>query len=454
MRRSEMGDRLNRLTCIARRRGLIQRYSRAKMEAIWSPENRYRKWLDIEILACEAMAARGEIPEASMKNIRERAGFDVDRIDEIEKTTKHDVIAFLTSVTEKVGEDGRFIHRGLTSSDILDTSLGLLLREAAEILIEDLDLLLAAIKKKAFAHQNTLMIGRSHGIHAEPITFGLKMALWHAEMERNRERMVRAKETISTGKLSGAVGTFSFVDPAIEEYVCRKLRLKPAPVSSQIVQRDRHAEYFSTLAIIASSIDKFAQEIRLLQRTEVREAEEYFSPGQKGSSAMPHKRNPVLSENLSGLSRLMRSYAVAALEDVALWHERDISHSSVERVIGPDATILLDFMLSRFTGLIDQLVVYPKRMLANLQMTKGVIFSQMVLLKLIEKGISREGAYAIVQRNAMRSWQEGLEFKDLLLQDDEVMTRLNADDLAAVFQVGNFLKQIDFIFNRVFGEKP
>jgi len=424
------------------------------MEAIWSPENRYRKWLDIEILACEAMTARGEIPKASMKNIQERAGFDVDRIDEIEKTTKHDVIAFLTSVTEKVGEDGRFIHRGLTSSDILDTSLGLLLREAAEILIEDLDLLLAAIKKKAFAHKNTLMIGRSHGIHAEPITFGLKMALWHAEMERNRERMVRAKETISTGKLSGAVGTFSFVDPAIEEYVCRKLQLKPAPVSSQIVQRDRHAEYFSTLAIIASSIDKFAQEIRLLQRTEVREAEEYFSPGQKGSSAMPHKRNPVLSENLSGLSRLMRSYAVAALEDVALWHERDISHSSVERVIGPDATILLDFMLSRFTGLIDQLVVYPKRMLANLQMTKGVIFSQMVLLKLIEKGITREGAYAIVQRNAMRSWQEGLEFKDVLLQDDDVMTRLNADDLAGVFQVGNFLKQIDFIFNRVFGEKP
>jgi len=424
------------------------------MEAIWSPENRYRKWLDIEILACEAMAARGEIPEASMKNIRERAGFDVDRIDEIEKTTKHDVIAFLTSVTEKVGEDGRFIHRGLTSSDILDTSLGLLLREAAEILIEDLDLLLAAIKKKAFAHQNTLMIGRSHGIHAEPITFGLKMALWHAEMERNRERMVRAKETISTGKLSGAVGTFSFVDPAIEEYVCRKLRLKPAPVSSQIVQRDRHAEYFSTLAIIASSIDKFAQEIRLLQRTEVREAEEYFSPGQKGSSAMPHKRNPVLSENLSGLSRLMRSYAVAALEDVALWHERDISHPSVERVIGPDATILLDFMLSRFTGLIDQLVVYPKRMLANLQMTKGVIFSQMVLLKLIEKGISREGAYAIVQRNAMRSWQEGLEFRDLLLNDADVMSRLNEDDLAVVFQVGNFLKQVDFIFNRVFGEKP
>jgi adenylosuccinate lyase len=431
---------------------LIRRYSRAKMEAIWSLENRYQKWLDIEILACEAMAERGEIPEASMRNIRERAGFDVDRIDEIEKTTKHDVIAFLTSVTEKVGEDGRFIHRGLTSSDILDTSLGLLLRDAAEILIGDLDLLLASIKKKAFAHKDTLMIGRSHGIHAEPITFGLKMALWYGEMERNRERMVRAKETISTGKLSGAVGTFSFVDPAIEEYVCGKLGLKPAPASSQIVQRDRHAEYFTTLAIIASSIDKFSQEIRLLQRTEVREAEEYFSPGQKGSSAMPHKRNPVLSENLSGLSRLMRSYAVAALEDVALWHERDISHSSVERVIGPDATILLDFMLTRFTGLIDQLIVYPERMRANLGMTKGVIFSQTVLLKLIEKGISREGAYAIVQRNAMKSWEEGLEFRDLLLKDDEVITRLRPEDLAEAFQVGNFLKQVNFIFNRVFGE--
>ena len=424
------------------------------METIWGPENRYRKWLDIEILACEAMAMRGEIPELSMKNIRERAGFDVKRIDEIEKTTKHDVIAFLTSVTEKVGEDGRFIHRGLTSSDILDTSLGLLLREAADILIEDMDLLLAAIRKKAFEHRNTLMIGRTHGIHAEPITFGLKMALWHTEMERNRERMVRAKETISVGKLSGVVGTFSFVDPTIEEYVCRKLGLKPAPVSSQIVQRDRHAEYFSTLAIIASSIDKFAQEIRLLQRTEVREAEEYFSPGQKGSSAMPHKRNPVLSENLSGLSRLMRSYALAALEDVALWHERDISHSSVERVIGPDATILLDFMLSRFTSLIDGLIVYPERMLSNIRMTKGVIFSQMVLLKLIEKGISREAAYAVVQRNAMKSWQEGLEFQDLLLQDDEVMARLNADDVAGIFRVENFLKQIDFIFNRTLGEKP
>ncbi len=430
---------------------MIPRYSREKMEAIWSPQNRFQKWLDIEILACEAMAERGEIPAEALKNIKERAGFDIDRIDEIEKTTKHDVIAFLTSVNEKVGEDGRFIHRGMTSSDVLDTSLALLLKEAAELLIEDVDLLLDALKRKAFAHRRTLMIGRSHGIHAEPITFGLKMAIWHDEMKRNRQRLVRAKETISAGKISGAVGTFSFIDPAIEEYVCKKAGLKPAPASSQIVQRDRHAEFFTTLAIIASSIDKFSQEIRLLQRTEVREAEEYFSPGQKGSSAMPHKRNPVLSENLSGLSRLMRSYAVAALEDVALWHERDISHSSVERVIGPDATILLDFMLSRFTGLIDKLVVYPERMLANIAMTHGVIFSQTVLLKLIEKGITRENAYAIVQRKAMQSWETGVDFQELLLQDDEVVSRIAKTDLEEAFDIENFTRQVDFIFNRVFG---
>jgi len=430
---------------------VIPRYSREKMEAIWSSQNRFQKWLDIEILACEAMAERGEIPPEALKNIKERAGFDIERIDEIEKTTKHDVIAFLTSVSEKVGPDSRFIHRGMTSSDVLDTSLALLLREAVELLIEDVDLLLGALKKKAFAHRRTLMIGRSHGIHAEPITFGLKLAVWHAEMERNRERLVRAKETISAGKISGAVGTFSFIDPSIEEYVCKKAGLKPAPASSQIVQRDRHAEYFTTLAIVASSLDKFAQEIRLLQRTEVREAEEYFSPGQKGSSAMPHKRNPVLSENISGLARLMRSYAAAALEDVALWHERDISHSSVERVIGPDATILLDFMLSRFTGLIERLVVYPERMLANLNMTKGVIFSQMVLLKLIERGITRENAYAIVQRNAMKSWENGVEFKELLLQDEEVVSRIAKADLAEAFDVQNFIRQVDFIFARVFG---
>jgi len=430
---------------------LIPRYSRKEMSAIWSPGNRFQAWLDIEILACEAMAKKGDIPAKSLKQIKERAGFDTARIEEIEKTTKHDVIAFLTSVTEKVGKDGRFIHMGLTSSDILDTSLAVILRQASGILIDDVQALLRVLKAKAQKYKKTLMIGRSHGIHAEPITFGLKMALWYQEMERNLARLTRARDTISYGKISGAVGTFSFVDPSVEEYVCRKLELKPAPVSSQIVQRDRHAEFFATLAIIGSSIDKFSQEIRLLQRTEVREAEEYFAPGQKGSSAMPHKRNPVLSENLSGLARLMRSYAVAALEDIPLWHERDISHSSVERVIAPDATILLDFMLYRFTDLVRNLVVYPERMLANLTMTKGVIFSQMVLLKLIEKGMSREEAYTEVQKNAMRSWNEHTDFKKLILEDKGVMSYLKKKDVDDVFRVENFLKNVDFIFKRVFG---
>jgi len=431
---------------------VIPRYSREKMTAIWSQENKYQKWLDVEVAACEAMVKLGKVPAAAVETIKAKAVINVARIDEIEKVTKHDVIAFVTSLTEKIGEDGRFIHMGLTSSDVLDTALAIQLKEAAEILIADLDSLLPVLKKKAFEHKNTLMIGRSHGIHAEPITFGLKMALWYQEMERNRERLVRAKETVSYGKIAGAVGTFSFIDPFVEEYVCEKLGLKPAPVSSQIVQRDRHAEFFATLAIIASSLDKFAQEIRLLQRTEVREAEEYFSPGQKGSSAMPHKRNPVLSENISGLARLVRSYAVAALEDVALWHERDISHSSVERVIGPDATIVLDFMLGRFTGMIDKLVVYPERMLANLNMTHGVIFSQMVLLSLIEKGMTREDAYAIVQKNAMESWMEGIEFRKLLAGDEIVQKFLNEKDLDGIFNVNNFLKNLDFIFNRVFGK--
>ena len=429
---------------------MIPRYSREAMAAIWSPENRYRKWLDIEILACEAMAQKGEIPPGALKNIKEKAAFDVARIEEIEKATKHDIIAFLTSVVEKVGEDGRFIHKGLTSSDILDTSLAVLLKEASDMLIDDMRRLLDVLKNKAMRYKNTLMVGRSHGIHAEPITFGLKMALWYQEMERNLARMIRAKETISYGKISGAVGTYSFIDPSIEDYVCRKLGLTPAPVSSQIVQRDRHAEYFTTLAIIGSSIDKFSQEIRLLQRTEVREAEEYFAPGQKGSSAMPHKRNPVLSENLSGLARLMRSYAVAALENIPLWHERDISHSSVERIIAPDATVLLDFMLSRFTDLLDTLVVYPERMLANLNMTRGIIFSQMVLLKLIDKGMSREDAYAAVQKNAMKSWQDDEDFKMLLLEDVEVMSCLNAEDIHAAFKVENFLRHIDVVYHRVF----
>lgn len=438
---------------IMKEKNVIPRYSREKMTKIWSPENRYQKWLDVEIAACEAMVKLGKVPAGAVKNIKKKAAINVARIDEIEKITKHDVIAFVSSLTEKIGEDGRFIHMGLTSSDVLDTALAIQLKEAADILLEDIDALLIILKNKAFEHKNTLMIGRSHGIHAEPITFGLKMALWYQEMQRNRQRLVNARESISYGKVAGAVGTFSFIDPFVEEYVCDKLGLKPAPVSSQIVQRDRHAEYFTTLAIIASSLDKFAQEIRLLQRTEVREAEEYFSPGQKGSSAMPHKRNPVLSENISGLARLVRSYAVAALEDVALWHERDISHSSVERVIGPDATVILDFMLGRFTGLMDKLVVYPERMLANLNMTHGVIFSQMVLLSLIEKGTTREDAYAIVQKNAMKSWQEGLEFRDLLEKDPIVNKHLKKKDLKAIFNVKNFLTNLDFIFDRVFKNK-
>jgi len=421
------------------------------MTRIWSPENKYQKWLDVEILACEAMAKLGKIPQSALKNIKKNVSIKIERIDEIEKTTKHDVIAFLTSLTEKVGEDGRFIHMGLTSSDVLDTALAVQLKESAEILLEDIDRLLTVLKRRAYENKNTLMIGRSHGIHAEPITFGLKMTLWYQEMQRNRQRLIRAKESVSFGKISGAVGTFSFIDPFVEEYVCGKLGLIPAPVSSQIVQRDRHAEFFTTLAIIASSMDKFAQEIRLLQRTEVREAEEYFSPGQKGSSAMPHKRNPILSENLSGLARLVRSYAVAALEDVALWHERDISHSSVERVIGPDATIVLDFMLYRFTNMMDKLVIYPEKMIYNLNMTHGVIFSQMVLLALIEKGTTREDAYALVQKNAMKSWKEGLEFKNLLEKDSTVTKYLRKKELASIFNVNNFLKNLDFIFNRVFG---
>jgi len=430
---------------------VIPRYSREKMTAIWSQENKYQKWFDVELAACEAMVKLGKVPAGAVENIRTRAVINVARIDEIEKVTKHDVIAFVSSLTEVIGEDGRFIHMGLTSSDVLDTALALQLKESADILLDDIDRLLEVLKRQAFAHKNTLMIGRSHGIHAEPITFGLKMALWYQEMQRNRERLVRARETVSYGKIAGAVGTFAFIEPFVEEYVCEKLGLKPAPVSSQIVQRDRHAEFFASLAIIASSLDKFAQEIRLLQRTEVREAEEYFSPGQKGSSAMPHKRNPVLSENISGLSRLVRSYAVAALEDVALWHERDISHSSVERVIGPDATIVLDFMLGRFTGMMDKLVVYPERMLANLNMTHGVIFSQMVLLSLIDKGTTREDAYAVVQKNAMKSWHEGIAFRKLLEQDEIVCKFLTARDLDGIFNVNNFLKNLDYSFKRVFG---
>jgi adenylosuccinate lyase len=421
------------------------------MTRIWESENRYAKWLEIEIYACEAHAEMGTIPGDAVERIRSKARFDVPRIEEIEKVVKHDVIAFLTSVADHIGDDSRFVHLGLTSSDILDTSFAMLLKEASDLIIADIKQLMEAIRKRAFEHKDTPMMGRSHGIHAEPVTFGIKMALWYDEMRRNLRRMEAARETVSYGKISGAVGTFANIDPKVEEFVCRKAGLKPAPCSTQIIQRDRHAEFFSTLAIIASSIDKFAVEIRHLQRTEVLEVEEFFSPGQKGSSAMPHKRNPVLSENLSGLARLVRGYAVSAMENVALWHERDISHSSVERVIGPDATILIDFMLTRLNTLIENLVVYPENMLKNLNLMRGLVFSQRVLLELAARGASRESAYSLVQRNAMKVWEEGKDFQTELLADEDVRRYLGEADIRELFDFNYHLKHVDTIFARVFG---
>ncbi len=421
------------------------------MSRIWEDENRFNKWLKVEVLVCEALAELGEVPPTAIKNIREKAAFDIKRIEEIESVTKHDVIAFLTSVAENVGEDSRYIHLGLTSSDILDTSLAIMLREAADIIISDLEGLLSSLEKKAYQYKDTVMVGRTHGIHAEPITFGMKMAIWYDETTRNLNRMRKAKDSISYGKISGAVGTFSFIPPFVEEYVCQRCDLRPAPVSSQIIQRDRHAEYLTTLAIIASSIDKFATEIRHLQRTEVFEAEEFFSGGQKGSSAMPHKRNPVLSENLSGLARVVRGNSLAALENMPLWHERDISHSSGERIILPDSTIIVDFMLNRFTGIMDGLQVYPENMLKNLDRMNGLTFSQGLLLALARKGVSREDAYQIVQRNAMRVWEEGVDFLGLVLQDKAIMKILTQDEVEECFDLNRYLIHIDEIFERVFG---
>ena len=430
---------------------MIERYSRPEMTRIWEPENRYQKWLEIEIYACEAHAQLRNIPQEAVDRIKAKAKFDVPRIDEIEKTVKHDVIAFLTSVADYIGDDSRFVHLGLTSSDVLDTSLAMLLKESSDLIIADIKKLMEVIKKRALEHKDTPMMGRSHGIHAEPVTFGLKMALWYDEMRRNLRRMEAARETVAYGKISGAVGTFANIDPKVEEYVCAKAGLKPAPCSTQVIQRDRHAEFFSALAIIASSIEKFAVEIRHLQRTEVLEAEEFFSKGQKGSSAMPHKRNPVLSENLTGLARLIRGYAVSAMENVALWHERDISHSSVERIIGPDATILMDFMLNRCIGLIDNLVVYPENMLKNLNLMRGLIFSQRILLELANNGVSRENAYALVQRNAMKVWEEGKDFQTELLNDAEVRNTLSEEQIKEAFNLNYHLKHVDTIFTRVFG---
>jgi len=421
------------------------------MGRIWEQENRYRQWLKVELAVVESMAQLGQIPAQAAQEIADKADFDVERIDEIEGEVRHDVIAFLTSVAEHVGEPARYIHLGLTSSDILDTSLALLLREAADILLDDMQALIEVLKRRAHEHRYTVMMGRSHGIHAEPVTFGLKLALWYAEMVRNRERLHRARETIRAGKISGAVGTYANVDPEVEQLTCAQLGLKPASISTQIIQRDRHAEYFSTLAIIASSIEKITTEIRHLQRTEVHEVEEYFTEGQKGSSAMPHKRNPIGSENLSGLARLVRASAIAAMENIPLWHERDISHSSVERVIAPDSTILLDFMLHRLTNMLDKLVVYEERMKDNLETTGGLFFSQRVLLALTESGLDRDEAYRLTQRHAMSVWNEGGTFKSRLAADPEIMKHLPNDTLEELFDLNYFLKHVDTIFSQVFG---
>jgi len=429
---------------------MIPRYTRPEMGRIWEPRNRVKKWLEIELLVCEAMAELGEIPEDALKVIKKKAGFDIKRIDLIEKTVRHDLLAFLINLEERVGGLSRYIHRGLTSSDILDTSLALLMREAASIIIKDIIGLLEVLKRRAFEFKDTVMIGRSHGIHAEPITFGLKLALWYEEMKRNLERIERAREGIGYGKFSGAVGTYSNINPEVEVYVCSKLGLKPDPVSSQIIQRDRHAEYLMSLAIIAGSIERFATEIRHLQRTEVLELEEPFQKGQKGSSAMPHKRNPIGSENLCGLARIVRANAIASLENIPLWHERDISHSSVERVIIPDSTILIDFMLVRFTNIIKNLIVYPHRMKKNLKLTRGLFFSQRVLLELAEKGLSREDAYRLVQSKAMEAWEKGGDFKRLLQSDRDITRYLSKEDIERCFDLKYYLRNVDRIFERVF----
>jgi adenylosuccinate lyase len=429
---------------------MIPRYSRKEISELWSDKSRFDLWLDVELAVCEAWAEDGQIPKSDMEAIRKKASFDLERIEEIEKETKHDVIAFLTAVAEKVGPSSRFIHMGMTSSDLLDTAFALQLKKASEKIIEGLGTLISVLKKRAMEHKDTPMMGRSHGIHAEPITFGLKMALFYDEFKRNLKRMESAKDAVSVGKISGAVGTFANISPKIEEKVCKKLGLEPAKISTQVVQRDHHAQFFTTLGIIASSIEQLAVEIRHLQRTEVMEAEEPFTKGQKGSSAMPHKRNPILTENLTGLARVVRSNSLAAMENVALWHERDISHSSVERIIGPDSTILVDFMLARLSKLVDGLVVYPENMKKNLEKTGGLIFSQQVLLGLIEKGLTREDAYKLVQKNAMESWKSGKSFNDLLKNDSDVTKVMSPEDIDKLFDLKYHLKYVDEIFNRVF----
>ncbi|WP_271898534.1 adenylosuccinate lyase [Candidatus Phyllobacterium onerii] len=433
---------------------MIPRYSRPEMVAIWSPETKFRIWFEIEAHACDALADLGVIPKEAAKTIWEKGGaatFDIDRIDEIERETKHDVIAFLTHLAEIVGPDARFVHQGMTSSDVLDTCFNVQLMRASDILLSDLDNLLAALKKRAFEHKDTVTIGRSHGIHAEPTTFGVKLAQAYAEFERCRSRLVAARAEIATCAISGAVGTFANIDPRVEEHVAKALGMQAEPVSTQVIPRDRHAMYFATLGVIASSVERLSVEIRHLQRTEVLEAEEYFSPGQKGSSAMPHKRNPVLTENMTGLARMVRAFALPAMENVALWHERDISHSSVERMIGPDATITLDFALARMVGVIEKLLVYPDNMLKNMNKFRGLIHSQRVLLALTQAGVSREDSYRLVQRNAMKVWEHGADFLEELLADADVRAALPEATIREKFDLGYHTKHVDTIFRRVFG---
>lgn len=429
---------------------MIERYTRKEMGDIWSIENKFRKWLEVEIAVCEAWAELGKIPKDALEEIKEKADFDLKRIDEIEATVKHDVIAFLTAVAEKVGPSSRYIHMGLTSSDVVDTAMALQIKQAGELILKDLNEFKELLREKAFQHKNTICMGRSHGVHAEPTSFGLRFALWYEETKRNIERLKQATKRISIGKISGAVGTFSNIPPEIEEIALKKLGLKPEPVATQVVQRDRHAEFLSTLALIAGMVEKIAVEIRHLQRTEVLEAEEPFTKGQKGSSAMPHKRNPVGCENLSGLSRLVRSNAFASFENIALWHDRDISHSSVERIIIPDNCILVDYMLNRLYGIIKDLVVYPERMLKNMELSYGLYNSQRVLLALVEKGLTREEAYKITQSNAMRSWQEGVPFMNLLLKDEEVRKYLTEDEIKSIFDLNYYTRNLDYIYERVF----
>ena len=428
---------------------MIARYTRPEMGSIWSLENKYRKWLDVELAVCEVQMERGVIPKEDWEEIRTKADFDSQRIDEIEATVHHDVIAFLTSVAEKVGPASRYIHLGMTSSDMLDTATSLQLKEAGEILLKGMKELREALKRRALEHKSTVCIGRSHGIHAEPTTFGLKMALWYDESGRNIQRLEHAMESISVGKVSGAVGTFAHLDPDVEERTCEKLGLKPAPVSTQVLQRDRHAHFLSVLAIIGASLEKIAIEIRHLQRTEVLEAEEFFAKGQKGSSSMPHKRNPITCERITGLARLLRTNAQAALENVALWHERDISHSSVERVILPDSTILLDYMLDKSTRLIDRLLVYPDRMKENLDRTRGLIFSQSLLLAIVQKDVTREEAYRIVQDVAMDCWKSGKDFGDVVRKNDSIKKILTRDDIENCFDMKHQLRNVNYIFRRV-----